>query len=95
MKNFVDYTPRKCFASARVASPRLNRLGYAISLTRKISFSGLVIQITIVAHSNGSNNFIRSFITSLSLIVEHSGASINLLNESKTASSVSTSRCNM
>jgi hypothetical protein len=33
MKNFVDYTSRKCFASARVASPRLNRLGYAISLT--------------------------------------------------------------
>jgi hypothetical protein len=41
MKNFVHYTSRKCLASACVASPRLNRLGYAIS------FSGLVIQITI------------------------------------------------
>jgi hypothetical protein len=47
MKNFVDYTSRKCFASARVAR-RGSRLGYAIPThTRKISFSGLVIQITI------------------------------------------------
>jgi hypothetical protein len=47
MKSFVDYTSRKCFASARVA-----RLGQAPWLrntthTRKISFFGLVIQITI------------------------------------------------
>jgi hypothetical protein len=47
MKNFVDYTSRKCFASARVASPRLRNITH----TRKISFSGLVIQITIF--SNG------------------------------------------
>jgi hypothetical protein len=44
MKNFVDYTSRKCFASARVASPRLRNITH----TRKISFSGLVIQITII-----------------------------------------------
>jgi hypothetical protein len=43
MKNFVDYTSIKCFASARVASPRLRNITH----TRKISFSGLVIQITI------------------------------------------------
>jgi hypothetical protein len=43
MKNFVDYTSRKCFANARVASPRLRNITH----TRKISFSGLVIQITI------------------------------------------------
>jgi hypothetical protein len=30
MKNFVDYMSRKCFASARVAVPRLKRVGYAI-----------------------------------------------------------------
>jgi hypothetical protein len=47
MKNFVDYTSRKCFASAHVASPRLRNITH----TRKISFSGLVIQITIaVSH---------------------------------------------
>jgi ASC-1-like (ASCH) protein len=45
MKNFVDYTSRKYFASVRVASPRLRNITH----TRKISFSGLVIQITIVA----------------------------------------------
>jgi hypothetical protein len=44
MKNFVDYTSRKCFASARVAPPRLRNITHP----RKISFSGLVIQITIV-----------------------------------------------
>jgi hypothetical protein len=46
MKNFVDYTSIKCFASARVASPRLRNITH----TRKISFSGLVIQITIVVY---------------------------------------------
>jgi hypothetical protein len=50
MKNFVDYTPRKCFASACVAlvsakAPRLRDTTH----TRQISFSGLVIQITITS----------------------------------------------
>jgi hypothetical protein len=44
MKIFLDPS-RKCFASARVvASARLRNTTH----TRKISFSGLVIQITIV-----------------------------------------------
>jgi hypothetical protein len=49
MKNFMDYTSRKCFASARVASPRLCNITH----TRKISFSGLVIQITINGAGHG------------------------------------------
>jgi hypothetical protein len=52
MKNFVEYTSRKCFASARVASPRLRNITH----TRKISFSGLVIQITIVKLFSVSQN---------------------------------------
>jgi hypothetical protein len=43
MKNFVDYTFRKIFASARVAAAARRNTTH----TRKISFSGLVIQITI------------------------------------------------
>jgi hypothetical protein len=48
MKNFVDYTSRKCFASARVASPRLRNITH----TRKISFSGRVI------HKIDPNNYL-------------------------------------
>jgi hypothetical protein len=59
MKNFVDYTSRKCFASARVASPRLRNITH----TPKISFSGLVIQITIIAvGSHGNYYFIDRFL---------------------------------
>jgi hypothetical protein len=47
MKRFVDYRSRKCFASACVAAAA-RRLGYAVPLTLAKSFSGLVIQITIV-----------------------------------------------
>jgi hypothetical protein len=57
MKNFVDYTSRKCLASARVASPRLRNITH----TRKISFSGLVIQITM----DGTFNYCTKFFLQL------------------------------
>jgi hypothetical protein len=51
MKNFVDYTPRKCFASARVAPPRLGALA-----TQYHSHSQNIIFWT----SNPNNYFILS-----------------------------------
>jgi hypothetical protein len=59
MKNFVDYTSRKCFASARVAVPRLKRLGYAI---HSHSFSGLVIQIAIDRFSLGARHLFQKLV---------------------------------
>jgi hypothetical protein len=47
MKNFVDYPSRKCFASARVAASAKAPRRRNMTHNRKISFSGLVIQITI------------------------------------------------
>jgi hypothetical protein len=54
MKNFVDYTSRKCFACARVASPRLR------NITHTRTFSGLVIQIT-----NAGSSAIQARLTPL------------------------------
>jgi hypothetical protein len=59
MKNFVDYTSRKCFASARVAVPRLKRLGYAI---HSHSFCGLVIQINIDSFSLGARHLFQKLV---------------------------------
>jgi hypothetical protein len=59
MKHVVDYTSRKCFASVRVAVPRLKRLSYAI---HSHSFSGLVIQITIESFSLGARHLFQKLV---------------------------------
>ncbi|KAJ3631955.1 hypothetical protein MTP99_013054 [Tenebrio molitor] len=65
MKNFVDYTSGKCFASARVASPRLNRLSYAV-LCKKTNDDAAKCANCGVAHTasyRGCPKFPRGFQT--------------------------------
>jgi hypothetical protein len=63
MKIFVDYTSKKCFASARVVAPRLRNTTH----TCKISFSRLVIQITIEAHPTCNLQIETSFVFGVSI----------------------------